>query len=339
VARRSIGLPLALGIVLALVTATLAVGWQVLLVRDWPPVAQGLTTLHWVFIVLGSLFFVLVIAGLVWLCAWLVREMRLNQRQQAFLDAVTHEMKTPLASLRLYLETLSRHDLAPDRRRTFQGRMQEDVERLEHTVGQVLAAARAEVRTRAPAEAFDLLALLRSCAEEVRQRHGLPERAVRVEPGPQADVFGSRAELQVVFRNLLENAVRYSDGQVDVRVAVQRMPGERVRVEIADRGIGIERRELRRIFQRFYQAGRGVQRQAQGLGLGLFVVRQLVRRQGGRVEARSEGPGRGSLFVVSLRMPAREPAPAARLAERGAGLAEPAARGAPARGAPESRWP
>ncbi len=301
--RRSIGFPLALGIVLALLTAALAVGWQVLLVGDWRPVAEGLTTLHWVLIVLGSLFFVVVIAGLVWLCAWLVREMRLNQRQQAFLDAVTHEMKTPLASLGLYLETLTRHDPAPERRRAFLERMQEDVRRLEHTVGQVLAAARAEVRTRAPAEPLDLGALLQACAEEVRQRHSLPEEAVRLEPGPPIAAFGNRAELQVVFRNLLENAVKYSNRRVDVRVAVRASGADRVRVEIADRGIGIERQDLRRIFQRFYRASRDVQRQAQGLGLGLFVVRQLVRRQGGSVQARSEGPGRGSRFAVTLRTP------------------------------------
>jgi two-component system phosphate regulon sensor histidine kinase PhoR len=295
VTRRSIGYPLALGIVLAVLTATLAVGWQVLLVGDWRTAPGGPTTFHWVFIVLGSVFFVLVLAGLVWLCAWLVREMRLNQRQQAFLDAVTHEMKTPLASLRLYLETLSRHDPPPERRRAFLERMQEDVRRLEHTVGQVLAAARAEVRSRAPAEALDLPGLLHS------------EDAVRLLPGPPVVALGNRAELQVVFRNLLENAVRYSDANVDVRVSIQRLGGEKVGVEIADRGIGMAPRELRRIFQRFYQAGRDVQRQAQGLGLGLFVVRQLVRRQGGAVEARSEGPGRGSRFVVTLRNVAREP--------------------------------
>jgi signal transduction histidine kinase len=321
VPRRSIAFPLALGIALAVLTAVLAVGWQVLLVGDWRPVAPGVSTFHWVFLVAGSLLFVLVIAGLVWLCAWLVREMRLNQRQQAFLDAVTHEMKTPLASLRLYLETLSRHDPAPERRRAFLLRMQEDVRRLDHTVSQVLAAARAEVRTRAPAEALDLAGLLHSCVEEVRQRNALPEEAVRLEPGPPAQVFGSRAELQVVFRNLLENAVRYSDASVDVRVSTQRTGGGLVSVEIADRGIGIERHELRRIFQRFYQASRDVQRQAQGLGLGLFVVRQLVRRQGGKVSARSEGPGRGSRFTVTLQTPPRE-----------AGAAEPLERAA------EPRW-
>jgi signal transduction histidine kinase len=315
VARRSIGFPLALGSVLAALAAALLVGWQVLLLGDVRPATQELTTLHWVLIVFGSALFVLLIVGLVWLCAWLLREVRLNQRQQAFLDAVTHEMKTPLSSLRLYVETLARHDPAPERRRAFLERMQEDVQRLEHTVGQVLAAARAEARTRAPAEALDLVELLRACVLEVRERHGLPEAAIRLEAEGEAPAHGQRAELVVVFRNLLENAVKYSDGPADVRVRVERAGDERVRVEIADRGIGIERRELRKIFQRFYRAGRDVQRQAAGLGLGLFVVRQLVRRYGGSVQARSEGPGRGSRFVVTLRSPAR-PAQAPELAAR-----------------------
>lgn len=317
--RRSIGFPLALGIGLSLLAASLAVGWQVLLVGDVRPVAEGFTTLHWAFIVLGSLFFVLLIVGLVGLCAWLVREMRLNQRQQAFLDAVTHEMKTPLASLRLYLDTLSRHDPAAERRRAFVERMQEDVQRLEHTVSQVLAAARAEARVRVPTEAIDLAALLRGAIEEVRQRHGLADDAIRLAPSASALVAGHRAELAVVFRNLLENAVKYSEGRVDVRVEVRRSSRDRVAVEIADRGIGIEREELRKIFQRFYRAGRDVQRQAAGLGLGLFVVRQLVRRQGGSVQARSEGLGRGSRFVVTLRRAERAPPAAAQIAARAGG--------------------
>jgi signal transduction histidine kinase len=114
-------------------------------------------------------------------------------------------------------------------------------------------------------------------------------------------VRGDPAELALVFRNLLENAVKYSEPPVDVRVGVALGVDERIHVEIIDRGIGIPRKELRKIFQRFYRVGRDVQRKAAGLGLGLFIVRNLVRRQGGRVVARSEGSGRGSRFVVSLR--------------------------------------
>ena len=298
--RRSIGLALALGITLCVIAVGLGVGWQLLVVA-MEPVTRGLTGAHWALIVLGSLLSLLILVGLVLLCVWLVREIRFNQRQQAFLDAVTHEMKTPLAALRLYLETLGRHDVASERRRLFLGRMEEDVERLERTVEQVLAAARAEGRVRPTLEPTDLTALLGGLAEEIRRGHGLPEEAIRIDRVGPLLALGDATELGLVFKNLLENAVKYSEPPIEVRVHLVEGADGRVRAEIADRGIGIEPRELRKIFQRFYRVGRDVQRQAAGLGLGLFIVRSLVRRNGGRVEALSEGSGRGSRFVVTLR--------------------------------------
>jgi signal transduction histidine kinase len=302
VARRSIGFPLALGIVLALLLLALAVGWQILVVSDARLVARGLTTLDWVLLLLGGLFFLLVMLGLVWLCAWLVREMRVNQRQRAFLDAVTHEMRTPLASMQLYLDTLLRHDPEAPQRRHFLARMREDLERLDRTVEQVLTAARAEESARrGPRETVELPEVLSSCIDEIRARHHLPEQAVRLSGAVDARVRGNLEELAVVFRNLLDNAVKYSSPPVEIDVAVAVDGDGRVRVEISDRGIGIPSGELRKIFQRFYRAGRDVQRTAAGLGLGLFIVRNLVRRQGGQVVARSEGRGAGSRFVVTLR--------------------------------------
>jgi signal transduction histidine kinase len=298
--RRSIGLALALGITLIVIALGLGVGWQ-LLVVTMEPVKRGLTGVHWALIVVGSLLSLLILVGLVLLCLWLVREIRFNQRQQAFLDAVTHEMKTPLAALRLYLETLGRHDVASERRRVFLARMEEDVERLERTVAQVLAAARAEARVRPPGEPIDLTTLLRDLAQEIRRAHGLPEEAIQIDRLRPLPALGDATELGLVFRNLLENAVKYSEPPIEVRVRLGEDAEGRVRAEIADRGIGIEPRELRKIFQRFYRASRDVQRQAAGLGLGLFIVRSLVRRNGGRVEALSEGSGRGSRFVVTLR--------------------------------------
>ena len=302
-ARRSIGTPLVIGVVLTVLAVTLAVGWQILVVSDARPVAAELTTLDWLLLVLGTVFFVLIIVGLVLLCAWLVREMRLNQRQRAFLDAVTHEMKTPLASLRLHLDTLERHDPDPERRRQFLGRMNEDLDRLNRTVDHVLRTARVEERQPRPlSERIELSALLAECIADIRKRHHLPDQAVRLGVEGSSEVRGDANELSVVFRNLLDNAVRYSRAPVEVRVGVSNTADGRVRVEIADRGIGIAPRELRKIFQRFYRAGRDVQRKAVGLGLGLFIVRNLVRRHGGRVVALSEGAGQGSRFLVTLRM-------------------------------------
>ncbi len=286
---------------------TLAVGWQILVVSDVGPGARGLTTLDWVLLVLGTAFFAVIIVGLFLLCAWLVREMRLNQRQRAFLDAVTHEMKTPLASLRLYVDTLLRHDPATERRRAFLARMTVDLERLDRTVDQVLAAARAEEPGSGPLQGtVPLRELLDECIGEVREHHHLPDSAVTLDVGEAAAVRGNSVELGVVFRNLLENAVKYSDDPVEVKVRVGQNGDGRVHIDISDRGIGIPHGELRKIFQRFYRVGRDVQRTAAGLGLGLFIVRNLVRRQGGRVVARSEGSGEGSRFVVTLRAAAED---------------------------------
>jgi len=309
-ARRSIGFPLTIGIVLIVLALVLAVGWQILVVSDLAPVARGLTAVHWLLLIAGGAFFLLLIVGLVLLCAWLVREMRFNQRQQAFLDTVTHEMKTPLASLRLYLDTLRAREPDPERRREFLGRMREDVDRLTRTVEQILAAARVEERLRTPRRVrVDLADLLERCVGELRARHELPADAVGLECRGPAWVWGDEDEFALVFANLLENAVKYSHAPVGIRVSVRPAGDERVTVEIADRGIGIAPRELRKIFRRFYRAGRDVQRKAAGLGLGLFIVRNLVRRHGGRVVARSEGIGRGSRFAVTLRAaPERAPA-------------------------------
>ncbi|MCA9506042.1 MAG: HAMP domain-containing histidine kinase [Spirochaetaceae bacterium] len=302
--RRSIGGPLAIGIVSMVLVLALAVGWQILVWRRGPSAGSGFSALDAVLFVLGTLFFLLVFAGLVWLSVKLVLEMRLNQSQRAFLDAVTHELKTPLASFRLGLETLARHELAPPQRGEFLGRMGEDLDRLEETVGQVLAAARAEetLSSRANAGEVELDSLIARNIEELRDRHGLPDECVRLDRPTRAQrVRGDAAELALVFRNLLDNAVKYSDKPVRVRVAIEPTQDGRVRVEISDQGIGIPKQELRRIFRRFHRVGRDVQRQVSGLGLGLFVVRTLLQKQGGRVVALSEGAGRGSRFVVTLR--------------------------------------
>ncbi len=301
--RRSIGGPLIIGIISMVLVLALAVGWQILVWRDASGLDAGLSRLDAVLFVLGSLFFLFLAAGLVWLCMKLVLEMRLNQSQRAFIDAVTHELKTPLASFRLGLETLTRHELERPQRQQFLGRMAEDLDRLEHTVAQVLSAARAEetLRSRAPRDEVELQGLLTENIEELRERHQLPGESVQIDKTGPLRVRGDAAELGLVFRNLFENAVKYSDRPVRIRVGIEEISDGRVRVEISDQGIGIPKQELRRIFRRFYRAGRDVQRQVSGLGLGLFVVRTLLHKHGGRIVALSEGAGRGSRFVVTLR--------------------------------------
>ena len=301
--RRSIGGPLAIGIVSMVLVLALGVGWQILVWRDDADAAPGMSTFDMILFGFGTLFFLMVFAGLVWLCVKLVLEMRLSQSQRAFIDAVTHELKTPLSSFRLGLETLDRHELPPEKRAEFLGRMGEDLDRLEYTVTQVLAAARAEDgrSRRGDRKSVDLRSVLEANVRELRERHGLAEEAVLLDRSRSLRVRGDEAELGVIFRNLLENAVKYSDDPIRIRVGLVEVPDGRVRVEISDQGIGIPKQELGRIFNRFYRAGRDVQRQVAGLGLGLFVVRTLLRKHGGAIVALSEGAGRGSRFVVTLR--------------------------------------
>jgi len=302
VSRRSIAPRLTVGIVLMLLLLALAVGWQVMLWSGLDPRERGFEPWEWLFLILGTIFFLLVMIGLAGLCAWLIQEMRSNQRQRAFLDAVTHEMKTPMASFRLSLDTLKRHDPPHAERRAFIDRMSQDLDRLDRTVEQVLQAARAEERGQNPIrERVDLPVLLERCIGEIRQRHRLDPEAVALQVDRTPTVRGDASELELVFKNLLENAIKYSENPVRVEVKVEAPRDNRVQVEIADSGIGIPPRELRKIFKRFYRVGRDVQRTVSGLGLGLFVVRSLLRRQGGRVVALSEGAGRGSRFVVTLR--------------------------------------
>lgn len=301
--RRSIGTPLVIGIVSMVLVLALAIGWQILVWRDDSSAGSGLSRLDAVLFVLGSLFFLFVFAGVIWLCVKLVLEMRLNQSQRAFLDAVTHELKTPLSSFRLGLETLARHELDASKRGEFIGRMGEDLDRLERTVGSVLSAARAEetLPSRAATDQVELRGLLSENIEELRERHHLSGDSIEISATRPLRVRGDADELGLVFRNLFENAVKYSDDPVHIHVGIEEISDGRVRVEISDRGIGIPKHELRRIFRRFYRAGRDVQRQVSGLGLGLFVVRTLLRKHGGRIVALSEGAGRGSRFVVTLR--------------------------------------
>ena len=299
--RRSIGGPLTIGSVGVLLLLVLAAGWQVLI---WSGLELGSPTVDWLFFGLGTLFFALVLVGLVWLCLWLVQEMRLNQRQRAFLDAVTHEMKTPLASFRLSLETLQLHDPEPEQRSAFITRMLDDIDRLDHTVDQVLAAARADERGRSGRrrERVELVGVLRRCIDRVREQNALPEHALSLRADSESDVRANAAELELVFQNLIANAVNYSGDDIDVRVGVADAGDGRVRVEIRDRGVGIARQELGRIFKRFQrgQPAEGVAHSA-GLGLGLFIARSLLRRQGGRIVAKSDGVGQGSSFIVTLR--------------------------------------
>jgi two-component system, OmpR family, sensor histidine kinase SenX3 len=241
-------------------------------------------------LVLGVLAFALIIAGIIVYTVFLVRELRRTEQQDSFLNAVTHELKTPIASIRLYLETLRTREVPDAQRQEFYKVMLDDTARLQHTVEQVLRAG------------VDLGALAVECLDTARRRHQLPADAMSLTgsaPMLPMMVEGDADELRTAIANLLDNAVKYSAQAVRVSVELASPTPDTLWVRVRDRGVGIPRRQLRRIFNRFYRfQARGFS--VKGTGLGLYIVRSIARHHGGRVFAESEGEGTGATFTLEL---------------------------------------
>jgi signal transduction histidine kinase len=298
-AARRVSIPIALTVSIVAITIALTVGWQILVVREFEAFVEGFTPIHWVLVILGSIFFALIITVLILQAVWLVREIRSNQRQQTFMDAVTHELYTPLASLRLYLDTLRGRSLPEARRDEFLEIMGEDLDRLQRTIDQILSAARTDLK-RVPREPVDIARLLADCADDARDRFDLPEKAISVEVPAGARVRGDAEQLRVAIRNLIDNAIRYAGGDVHVEIRVRSVSARKLELEVADRGVGIPASALDRVFQRFSRLPQEAVRTARGLGLGLYIVRNVARAHGGSVRAESEGEGKGSRFILTL---------------------------------------
>jgi two-component system, OmpR family, sensor histidine kinase SenX3 len=290
--RRSVIFFTVLGICLVALAVTLNVSWIVL---NW---RQG------VLAVLGVIFFLLLIGGMVLNTIFLVREIRRNEQHDSFINAVTHELKTPVASIRLYLQTLQARELDEPRRQEFYRIMLEDSDRLLHTIDQVLRAGSAGSRLRRTARTpVDLGEIARECVTLARTRFRLDDGVLRYEErlsGDRPMVNGDVDELKAAVWNLIDNAVKYSSGDVDISVGVRDEAGGRVSVRVTDRGVGISPVELKRIFRRFYRVPASVALRTKGSGLGLFIVRSVARKHGGRAFAESEGAGRGSTFTLLL---------------------------------------
>jgi signal transduction histidine kinase len=287
--RKTVAFFLILGISLTVLAAALNIGWIILNLREV------------VLLILGVVFFVLIMTGMILNTIFLVREIRRNEQHDAFLNAVTHELKTPIASIKLYLETLKRRELDEVKRQEFYTVMLADSNRLLGTVEQVLEASRTKEKNRPSSRtATDLAELLTESVGTAIRQHHLGEGAIRfVPPAEKAVVMADRAELRTVFGNLLDNAVKYSGEGPRISVKLRYTP-RFAEVYIKDNGKGIARADLKRIFRRFYRVADEDGGGPRGTGLGLSIVRSIVERHGGRVGAESKGAGRGSTFYVRL---------------------------------------
>ena len=281
---------LVFGVCLSALAIALNVGWILLSFRQV------------LLLVLGIIFFAAIITGLILNTIFLLREIRRNEQHDAFINSVTHELKTPIASIKLYLETLRTREVDEAQRREFYDVMLADSDRLLNTVEQVLHAGKIKEHTRAPAQTtLNIDEVLTDAIGIVNSRYNLNEDSIKyVSGGEPLLVNGNYDELQSAFVNLLDNAVKYSGDGPKVTVKAQSTGfSNRIAVVIRDKGVGIPPAELKRIFKRFYRSdasGNG----AKGTGLGLFIVKSIIERHGGRVKADSRGEGKGSTFLVQL---------------------------------------
>ncbi len=287
--RKSIAFFIALGAGLILVTLLLYIGF---ILNNW---RQG------ILLFLGAVLAAMIIAGMVLNTIFLVREIRRNAQHDAFINAVTHELKTPVASIRLYLETLQTRSVDEPKRKEFYRVMLEDTERLIGTIEQVLRTGSVGHAGRginlAP---IDIGAVVEDCMTRARNLYHVDDGALEYNAGPHLEVMGDADEVRAAVSNLIDNAVKYSNGQVKVTVETVPVDGKYAVVRVIDRGAGIPKAELKQIFKRFYRAGGPESARVKGTGLGLYIVRSVAKRHGGRAWAESEGPGRGSTFTLQL---------------------------------------
>jgi signal transduction histidine kinase len=296
---RSISVPITFGAVTVPLSALLLVGWTVFVARRITDEGQVVENV-WL-LTLGILSFIVIMSVLVMFTIFLAREILEVRKQDSFIDSVTHELKSPLASIKLLLQTLEREGIPEEKREKMRLMMMDDVDRLTSFIDDVLQASRLahDDVVGMALEDVPLAALTRHVVELVVTRQKLPDGAIEIRIPESLTAHTDRAAIEIVIRNLVDNAVKYSRDPVHIVVRA-REDAKATVVEVEDRGIGIPRTELKRIFQRFYRAPSDVVRKRKGTGLGLFVVSALVRNLGGTVDAQSEGTDRGATFVVRL---------------------------------------
>jgi two-component system phosphate regulon sensor histidine kinase PhoR len=296
--HRSLRWPITLGVLMFIILVALLVGWIVLSVFGWD---WKRAPLYIAMLSTGTVFLTFAIVGTALYLTLSIKAINLSRRQSNFIDSVTHELKSPIASLKLYLQTLNRRNVSPAEQEKFFKDMLEDVERLDQLINHLLDVARIEKDRTAPhAEDLRLDEVIKSCAGLVCHRYQRPDETIELETPPTM-VHASRVDLELIFRNLIDNGMKYAnEDDPRVNVAVESDGANMVIIRVADNGRGIPHSLRHLIFGRFVRLGSELEREKPGTGLGLYIVRTMIGRLGGKIRIRDREPGPGTVFEVQL---------------------------------------
>lgn len=303
---RAVPLTITLGSILLFFCLVLTILWNFILIYNYSqlkefagPIKEYSGYFQWVILGIGSFFFVVVITGVLLFMIFLARQLMLNQLQSSFIDSVTHELKTPLTSIKLYIETLKKHDLPKDKKDSFLEIMLKDVERLNTLVDHVLEASKLEHLNKSyEYKEINLENIIKYCSEIIINRYNLPERMITIKSIPTF-IKSDPAALELAFINLIDNAVKYSEGNIQVFIEIVQN-NSNVEVIIKDSGVGISKSEIKKIFKRFYRIKDESNERVKGSGLGLFIVKQILDRLKAKIEVISEGKDMGTEFIVTF---------------------------------------
>lgn len=298
-ATRSTAVPIVMGVATVALSIALLVGWVLVLMRN-VELTQRVWANSWL-MAGGVVSIAAIIAVLVLFSVFLVREIREGQRQVRFIDSVTHELKSPLASLRLLVETLARRDLDRDRQREMLRMMLDDIDRLGAFVDDILDASRIRHgKGDLTITEVSIREITDRVVRHLHTRYRLEEGEVVIDLQPKSLLLRTDAtNLEIVLRNLLDNAVKYSPRPAEVRL-LARVDGPLVRIEVHDAGIGIPPEHISRVTERFYRVPEEDVSERRGTGLGLYVAAAIVRNLGGSLQVQSPGRGRGTTMWFEL---------------------------------------
>jgi len=290
--RKSLKWPILLAIVMIVMLIGLTIGWILITIFG----------ANWILLSVGSSMFVFVLLGVVLYLVWSIQQINLNRRQSNFIDAVTHELKSPIASLKLFLQTLGKRNIDEAQRQEFYHSMLDDVDRLDQLITQLLDVARLQQDSNEP-EPESWVAIkstLEDFTDKLVAQHHINRDCVSIEC-PPCDVWARRVDIDILVRNLIDNALKYAGKPpvVDIKVRVDSQSGN-ITILVSDNGIGIPRHLHRKIFRRFYRVGNELERTKPGTGLGLFLVRSIVRRIRGSIRVVDLPKNSGSRFELVL---------------------------------------